>query len=44
MSVRINTISYHARTHVESAYLGEVVDKSNLGLCHMSHVRIANLQ
>ena len=29
------------RTDMEPAYLGEVVDESNLGLCHMSHVRIA---
>ena len=31
----------HHRTNTELAYIGEVVDESNLGLRHMSHVRIA---
>jgi hypothetical protein len=30
------------RTNTEPTYIGEVVDKSNLGLRHMSHVRIAD--
>jgi hypothetical protein len=30
------------RTNKEPAYPGEVVDESNLGLRHMSHVSIAD--
>jgi hypothetical protein len=33
----------HSR-NIKSTYLREVVDESNLRLCHMSHVRIADLQ